>query len=66
MATYPQLIMNFTDGESDTKLTLPKVKTNPVDTDVRDLGRAFARLFPNGTTYIDADIITSAKIGQNE
>lgn len=66
MASYPQLIINLTDGEKDTKVSLPKVKASLVDNDVKLLGRAFAKLFPNGTTYINSDLITSVPIGQND
>ena len=66
MATYPQLIMNFTDGDKDSKISLPKVKANPADNDVKLLGVAFAKLFPSGTTYVNSNLITSQTVGQND
>ena len=65
MAKYPQLVYTLTDGDKNSNVSFNGVKPQLGTNDVRSLGLKLATALGSGTTYVEANLITSNVADRN-
>ena len=66
MATYPQLVVELTDGDSIKNVSFNNPSPTPDDSKIRSLGRELADAYGNGLNFVQAKYITDSIVASND
>ena len=66
MATYPQLVVELTDGTSTKNVSFTNPNPNPDDSKIRSLGRELADAYGNGYAFVQGSYITDSVVATND
>lgn len=64
--TYPQLVVELTDGNSSKKVSFGNPSPTPDDSKIRSLGRELADAYGNGMNFVQGSYITDSIVATND
>ena len=64
--SYPQLVVELTDGNDTKKVSFNNPSPNPDDSKIRSLGNELADAYGNGLSFVQASYITDSIVATND
>ena len=64
--TYPQLVVELTDGTSTQKVSFSNPSPTPDDSKIRSLGNELGDAYGNGLSFVQASYITDSIVATND